>query len=69
MRKPVQLNGNIEWGKQPRQQHRFYSIYGGAICCQANSNIETSIMKILEIYEKNTSDMGLQKVMHPHLRQ
>ena len=29
MKKPIQLNGNYEWGKQPRQQHRFYSVFGG----------------------------------------
>lgn len=59
MKKSVQLNGTIEWGKQPRQQHRVYSIFGGAICCQANGSVETIVMKILEIYEKrNISNMG-----------
>lgn len=59
MKKPIQLNGNYEWGKQPRQQHRFYSVFGGAICCQSNGNINTSVMKILEIYAKDdTNNMG-----------
>ena len=29
MVKPKQINATREFGKSPRQQHRFYSIYGG----------------------------------------
>ena len=29
MKQPIQLNGNHEWGDTARQQHRFYSIFGG----------------------------------------
>ncbi len=29
MKNPVQLNGDADWGNTPRQQNRFYSVYGG----------------------------------------
>lgn len=34
MRKPTQLNGRHEWQNTPRQQHRFYSVYGGVSVCK-----------------------------------
>lgn len=52
MKEPKQLNMAKEFGGQPRQQHRFYSIYGGGICLQAQ-NVGSGIMKILELYERN----------------
>lgn len=39
----------------------------GAICCQANGNINTSIMKILEIYAKDdTNNMGQKETLFPY---
>ena len=29
MKEPKQLNTAKEFGSEPRQQHRYYSIYGG----------------------------------------
>lgn len=54
MKEPKQLNMAKEFGSQPRQQHRFYSIYGGGICLQAQ-NVGSGIMKILELYERVSS--------------
>ena len=51
MKEPKQLNTAKEFGSQPRQQHRYYSIYGG-VCLQAQ-NTGSGIMKILELYERN----------------
>lgn len=31
MKKPIQLNINHEWVTSTRQQHRFYSIFGGSL--------------------------------------
>lgn len=51
MKKPQQLNGNKEWGTTARQQHRFYSKFGGGICLQIGE-VSRSVVKILELYEK-----------------
>ena len=51
MKKISQLNGSTEWGNTARQQHRFYSIFGGGICLLTGS-YDRSVMKILELYEK-----------------
>lgn len=53
MKQPVQLNGNHEWGNTARQQHRFYSIFGGAVCCQIFQG-DRGITKILELYEADS---------------
>lgn len=51
MKEIIQLNGNPEWGNTARQQHRFYSIFGGGVCLLTGS-YDRSVMKILELYEK-----------------
>nr|DAT35583.1 MAG TPA: hypothetical protein [Caudoviricetes sp.] len=51
MKECKQLNTAKEFGGQPRQQHRYYSIYGGGVCLQAQ-NTGSGIMKILGLYEK-----------------
>ena len=35
MKQPIQLNGNHEWGNTARQQHRFYSVYGGVFVAKS----------------------------------
>lgn len=50
MKKPIQLNENHEWGITPRQQHRFYSIFGSAACCQILIG-NRGVTQILELYE------------------
>jgi hypothetical protein len=47
MRTPEQLNGETAWGRQPRQQHRVYSVYSQSVAVQAMGGIP----KILEMYE------------------
>lgn len=47
MKNPVQLNGDADWGNTPRQQNRFYSVYGGGICLQLNK--QTQIMELYEL--------------------
>lgn len=49
MRNSKQINAACEFGRQPRQRHRVYSIFGGAICLQADAN---TLIKILELYER-----------------
>ena len=51
MKEHKQLNTAKEFGSQPRQHHRYYSIYGMGVCLQAR-NTDSGIMKILELYEK-----------------
>ena len=50
MKKISQLNGSTEWGNTARQQHRFYSIFGGGGICLLTD--DRDVMKILELYEK-----------------
>ncbi len=45
------MNGQSEWGSGPRQQNRFYSVLGGAVCVQTPRGSRMS-MNILEVYEK-----------------
>lgn len=50
MRNSKQINAACEFGRQPRQRHRVYSIFGGAICLQIGNG--NSLMKILELYAR-----------------
>ena len=51
MKEPKQLNTAKEFGSEPQQQRRFYSVYGGGNCLRANGG--SGITKILELYERN----------------
>ena len=51
MKECKQLNTAKEFGSEPQQQRRFYSVYGGGNCLRANGG--SGITKILELYERN----------------
>ena len=53
MRESKQLNTAKEFGNQPQQQNRFYSVYGGGNCLRVNGG--SGITKILELYERNNT--------------
>lgn len=53
MKHPKQINATREFGRQPRQQHRNYSVYFTAVACQIFTG-NSGVTQILELYEKPT---------------
>lgn len=51
MKHPMQINAAREFGRQPRQQHRYYSVYSTAVACQIFTG-SSGVTLILELYEK-----------------
>lgn len=41
---PLQLNESCEFGKQPRQQNRFFSIHRKSVCLQTDGRTQMVLL-------------------------